>query len=330
MNKQNIPKKILHWYDNNKRPLPWRRNNTKKQHEYFTLVSEFMLQQTQVKTVIPFFNRFIKKFPNLKSLAIADENRVLKYWEGLGYYSRAKNLKKTATILIKENRGNLPKDLEKLKALPGIGEYTSRSILSIAHNKPYIPLDGNVERILKRVFLLKNKTQITKQNLIEKKTFFSNSNRSSDYAQAIMEIGALICRPSLPICTSCPLTAYCKAYKKKDFTIITSNKVNKTKYFEAQVYKHKNKYLLIKNKKFNFLKNLVIFPMDEINKEKYHLSVDKKINIKLSNMNMKIIINENNNRKRIENSFLLDKSNFSKFILPSFTKKIFNSLSHLK
>ena len=172
MNKQNIPKKILHWYDNNKRPLPWRRKNTKKQHEYFTLVSEFMLQQTQVKTVIPFFNRFIKKFPNLKSLAIADENRVLKYWEGLGYYSRAKNLKKTATILIKEHRGNLPKDLEKLKALPGIGEYTSRSILSIAHNKPYIPLDGNVERILKRVFLLKDKTQISKENLIKKKLFF--------------------------------------------------------------------------------------------------------------------------------------------------------------
>ena len=110
----------------------------------------------------------------------------------------------------------------------------------------------------------------------------------------------------------------------------SKNKLSKTKYFEAKVYKHKNKYLLIKNKKFNFLKNLVIFPMNEINKEKFQLSIDKKINIKLSNMNMKIIINENNNKKRIENSFLLDKSNFSKFILPSFTKKIFNSLSHLK
>ena len=330
MNKQSIPKKILHWYDNNKRSLPWRINNTKKQHEYFTLVSEFMLQQTQVKTVIPFFNRFIKKFPNLKSLASTNENRVLKYWEGLGYYSRAKNLKRTATILITEYRGNLPKDLVKLRALPGIGEYTSRSILSIAHNKPYIPLDGNVERILKRVFLLKNKAQISKENLIEKKSFFLNSKRSSDYAQAIMEIGALICRPSLPICNSCPLTAYCKAYKKKDFAIITNNKLKKIKYFEAQVYKRKNKYLVIKNKKFNFLKNLVIFPMNEIDKKKYKLSIEKKINIKLSNMNMKIIINENNRGKTIKNSFLLDKSNFNKFILPSFTKKIFNSLPHLK
>ncbi len=330
MDKQNIPKKILHWYDNNKRSLPWRRKNTKKQHEYFTLVSEFMLQQTQVKTVIPFFNRFIKKFPNLKSLASADKNKVLKYWEGLGYYSRAKNLKKTANIIITEYRGSLPKNLEKLKTLPGIGEYTSRSILSIAHNQPYIPMDGNVERILKRVFLLKNKSQISKENLIEKKTFFSNSKRSSDYAQAIMEIGALICRPSLPICTSCPLTSHCKAYKKKDFEVVTNKKLNKTKYFEAKVYKHKNKYLLIKNKKFNFLKNLVIFPMNEINKEKFKLSIDKKINIRISNMNMKIIINENKNKIKIKNSFLLNKSNLSKFVLPSFTKKIFNSLSHLK
>ena len=99
MNKQNIPKKILHWYDNNRRSLPWRYKSTKKKHEYFTLVSEFMLQQTQVKTVIPFFNRFVKKFPNLKSLANANENKVLKYWEGLGYYSRAKNLQKTAALL---------------------------------------------------------------------------------------------------------------------------------------------------------------------------------------------------------------------------------------
>ena len=330
MNKPNIPKKILHWYDNNKRPLPWRRKNTKKQHEYFTLVSEFMLQQTQVKTVIPFFNRFVKKFPNIESLDRADESKVLKYWEGLGYYSRAKNLKKTATIIVTKYSGSVPKDIEKLKALPGIGEYTSRSILSIAHNQPYIPMDGNVERVLKRVFLLKNKDQISKENLIKKKTFFSNSKRSSDYAQAIMEIGALICKPLVPICTSCPLTIYCKAFKKKDFVINANKKLNKTKYFEARVHKHKNKYLLIKNKKFNFLKNLIIFPMDEIDKEKFQLSIDKKINIKLSNMNMKIIINENNNKKTIKNGFLLDKSKFSKFIMPSFTKKIFKSLPHLK
>ncbi len=327
MREPNISNKILKWYDNNKRKLPWRKKTSTKNREYFTLVSEFMLQQTQVKTVIPYFENFIKNFPNLKSLATSSEQKVLKNWEGLGYYSRARNLKKTAIKLLKEFEGKLPKDIEKLKSLPGIGEYTSRSILAIAHNKPYIPMDGNVERILKRIFLLKTNDEISKDNLNKKKSFFGFSNRSSDYAQAIMEIGALICKPSSPSCTFCPLTDNCKAFKKKDFLIKSKNKLNKTKYFEASIYSYKNKYLLVKNKKFNFLKNLVIFPMIEINQKKFQYSVYKKINVKMSNMNMKIIINKNNKIKKTKDSLLLDKSNINKYILPSFTKKIFNSVS---
>ena len=328
MRESNIPNKILKWYDNNKRILPWRKKTSAKNREYFTLVSEFMLQQTQVKTVIPYFENFIKIFPDLKSLAKANNQRVLKNWEGLGYYSRARNLKKTAIKILKEFNGNLPKDLEKLKSLPGIGEYTSRSILAIAHNEPYIPMDGNVERIIKRIFLLKTENEITKDNLIKKKYFFSYSNRSSDYAQAIMEIGALVCKPTLPSCNICPLKLNCKAYKRNDFLVKSKNKFNKTKYFEASIYKYKNKYLLIKNKKFNFLKNLAIFPMNEINEKKFKYSISKKINIKMSNMNMKIIINKNNKIKKTRGSLLIDKSNLNKYILPSFTKKIFNSLSY--
>ena len=328
MRETNIPNKILKWYDNNKRVLPWRKKTSTKNREYFTLVSEFMLQQTQVKTVIPYFENFIKNFPDLKSLAKANNQRVLKNWEGLGYYSRARNLKKTAKKILKEFNGNLPKDLEKLKSLPGIGEYTSRSILAIAHNEPYIPMDGNVERIIKRIFLLKTENEITKDNLIKKKYFFSYSNRSSDYAQAIMEIGALVCKPTLPSCNICPLKLNCKAYKRNDFLVKSKNKFNKTKYFEASIYKYKNKYLLIKNKKFNFLKNLAIFPMNEINEKKFKYSISKKINIKMSNMNMKIIINKNNKIKKTRGSLLIDKSNLNKYILPSFTKKIFNSLSY--
>ncbi len=327
MRESNIPNKILKWYDNNKRSLPWRKKTSTKNREYYTLVSEFMLQQTQVKTVVPFFEKFIKNFPNLKSLAHSNEQRVLKNWEGLGYYSRARNLRKTAIILLKDFNGSLPKNIEKLKLLPGIGEYTSRSILAIAHNKPYIPMDGNVERILKRIYLLKREEEISKENLIKKKSFFYYSKRSSDYAQAIMEIGALVCKPTLPLCNICPLTFKCKAYKKNDFLIKSKNKFNKTKYFEANVCVHKNKYLLIKNKKFNFLKNLVIFPMTEINKNKFKYSLNQKINVKMSNMNMKIIINKKNKIKMTRESLLLDRSNIKKYILPSFTKKIFNSIS---
>ena len=328
MRKPNIPKKILKWYDNNKRKLPWRKKTSTKNREYFTLVSEFMLQQTQVKTVIPYFETFVKNFPSLKSLARASDQKILKNWEGLGYYSRARNLKKTAIELLKEFKGRLPRDIEKLKSLPGIGEYTSRSILAIAHNEPYIPMDGNVERILKRVFLLKTNNEISKENLNKKKSFFGFSKRSSDYAQAIMEIGALICKPSIPLCNHCPLTKNCKAFNRKDFLIKSKNKFNKIKYFEANVYRYKNKYLLIKNKKFNFLKNLVIFPMTEINQKTFKYSVHKKINVKMSNMNMKIIINRKNKIKRKRDSLFLDKTNINKYILPSFTKKIFNSVSH--
>ena len=328
MQKSNIPNKILKWYDNNKRTLPWRKKTSTKNREYFTLVSEFMLQQTQVKTVIPYFENFIKNFPDLKSLAKSSDQKILKNWEGLGYYSRARNLKKTAIKLIEEFKGQLPKDIEKLKSLPGIGEYTSRSILAIAHNEPYIPMDGNVERILKRVFLLKTNHEISKENLNKKKSFFGFSKRSSDYAQAIMEIGALICKPSIPLCNHCPLTKNCKAFNRKDFLIKSKNKFNKIKYFEANVYRYKNKYLLIKNKKFNFLKNLVIFPMTEITQKTFKYSVHKKINVKMSNMNMKIIINRKNKIKRKRDSLFLDKTNINKYILPSFTKKIFNSVSH--
>ena len=327
MPNQNIPKKILHWYDNNKRTLPWRKKVSKSKREYFTLISEFMLQQTQVKTVIPYFENFVKNFPNLQSLAKSSDQKILKNWEGLGYYSRARNLKKTAILLLKEFNGKLPKEIEKLKSLPGIGEYTSRSILAIAHNKPYIPMDGNVERILKRVFLLKTNNEISKENLSKKKSFFGFSKRSSDYAQAIMEIGALICKPSIPLCNHCPLTKNCKAFNRKDFLIKSKNKFNKTKYFEANVYRYKNKYLLTKNKKFNFLKNLVIFPMEEIDEKKFKNSAQKKINIKMSNMNMKIIINENTKINKTNNSIFLNKKNINKYILPSFTKKIFNSVS---
>ena len=328
MKNQNIPKKILHWYDNNKRELPWRKYISKKQTQYFTLVSEFMLQQTQVKTVIPYFNNFINKISNLKKLANVSEAKLMKCWEGLGYYSRARNLRQTAKKIISEFNSNLPSTIEELKTLPGIGDYTSRAIMAIVFNKPIIPLDGNVERVLKRIFYLRNDNEISKDNIINKKSFFGKSNRSSDYAQAIMEIGALICKPVNPLCFKCPISKNCKSYKKNDFEIKSKNKFNKIKYFEADIYQNQNKYLLIKNNKFKFLKNLLIFPMKEVKKNKFNTSINKKINIKMSNMDMRIVLNKKKKLIKIRNSCLLDKKNIKDQILPSFTKKIINSASN--
>ena len=326
MKEKILTKKILKWYDLNKRSLPWRKNFSVQKRGYYTLVSEFMLQQTQVVTVIPYFKRFIKDIPNLKSLAKVENKKLIKLWEGLGYYSRARNLKKTAKKIIKEFNGNLPNSIDQLKSLPGIGDYTSTAILAIAFNEKLIPLDGNVERIIKRVFYLKSEKEISKDNLHKKKSFFGKSNRASDYAQAIMEIGALICKPKTPLCHDCPINKYCSAYKKKDFDIKSKNKFTKIKYFEADIYTSKNKFLLIKNNKFNFLKNLLIFPMREINQKKFKSSLNKRINIKMSNMDMKISINKKNKKKYLRNSLFIDKVNIKNYILPSFTKKIFKSI----
>ena len=166
-----VTKKILKWYDLNKRPLPWRKKVSLQKRQYYTLVSEFMLQQTQVVTVIPYFNRFIKKVPNLKILAKVQNKKLIKLWEGLGYYSRAKNLKKTAQAIIKNFKGKLPCSYEDLILLPGIGNYTANAILAIAFNKPYIPLDGNIERVLKRYLYLKKEKDIQKDNLIKKNQY---------------------------------------------------------------------------------------------------------------------------------------------------------------
>ena len=327
MKKQNISKKILYWYDNNKRQLPWRKHISKKQKQYFTMVSEFMLQQTQVKTVIPYFNNFVEKIPNIEKLAKVKNRKLMKCWEGLGYYSRARNLKKTAQKVISNLKGNLPSSIEELKKLPGIGDYTSQAISAIVFDKPIIPLDGNVERVLKRVLYLKKEKEITKENLNYKKSFFGISKRSSDYAQAIMDIGALICKPLNPVCSKCPISNYCVSFKKNDFQIKSKNKFHKIKYFEAKIYKNKDKYLLIKNNKFNFLRNLPIFPMKEVKKDKFKSSLNSKININMSNMKMKIILNKKDKLPKIKNSFVLNKNNFQTIILHSFTKKIFKSIS---
>jgi len=319
MKEKIITKKILKWYDLNKRSLPWRKKVSLERKQYYTLISEFMLQQTQVSTVIPFFNRFIKSLPSLNSLAKVNEKKLIKLWEGLGYYSRARNLKKTAQVVIKNFDGKLPNNFEDLLKLPGIGNYTANAILAIAFNKPYIPLDGNIERVLKRYLYLKKEKEIQKDNLVQKKIIFGTTLRSSDYAQALMELGAIICKPNNPICDKCPIRKKCKSYKKKDFSLTKIIKKNKDKYFILKVYKKDQRYLLIKNTKFNFLKNLSIFPMEELSNPK---NFNENLNFKMSNMNMNIKIQYSKDSQKFPFSYWLDKKKLNSYMLPSFTKKV--------
>ncbi len=325
MKKDSLSKKILYWYDNNKRNLPWRSQVSKKQQQYFTLVSEFMLQQTQVKTVIPYFKNFVKLIPNLEKLSKTSNKKLMKCWQGLGYYSRARNLKKTSQIIIKKYRGEIPNNFEDLKSLPGIGNYTASAILAIAFNKPYIPLDGNIERVLKRYLYLKKENEIKKENLIQKKSIFGISKRSSDYAQALMEIGALICKPNNPLCNQCPIQKKCVSFKKQDFELRKKDKKNIDKYFVLKVFKRDKRYLLIKNTKFNFLKNLRIFPMEEVAKPK---KFNENLNFKISNMNMNIKIKYLKNCKKFPYSDWIDQKKIDNYMLPTFTKKIVQYLEN--
>ena len=319
MKDQLISKKILKWYDYNKRALPWRDIDSFKKRQFYTLVSEFMLQQTQVMTVIPYFRRFIKEIPSLNKLSNINEKKLIKMWEGLGYYSRARNLKKTAQIIIKNFKGKLPSNFDDLTKLPGVGNYTANAILAIAFNKQHIPLDGNIERVMKRYLYLRKKKEIQKDNLVNKKIIFGKTMRSSDYAQALMELGALICKPKNPLCDQCPIRKNCKSYKKKDFSLTKNIKKNKDKYFVLKVYKKNRKYLLIKNTKFNFLKNMSIFPMEELSNPK---NFDKNLNFKMSNMNMNIKIQYLKYNQKFYSSHWVDKKKLNNYMLPTFTKKV--------
>ena len=327
MKDQIITNKILNWYDINKRSLPWRKKTSSKKRQYYTLVSEFMLQQTQVVTVIPYFNRFIKNIPDLETLASFENRKLIKLWEGLGYYSRIRNLKKTAQVIIKDFNKKLPNNFLDLKSLPGIGDYTASAISAIAFNKPFIPLDGNVERVLKRYLYLKKENQIQKDNLIKSKKVLGISHRSSDYAQALMELGALICRPNNPLCEKCPISKNCKSCAKQDFVLNKIKKISKDKYFLLKVYKKNNKYLLVKNRNFNFLKNFNIFPMQELIRPK---NFNQNLNFKMSNMNMNIEIKNDKITKPIPFSYWIDPKKLKNYTLPTFTKKIVTYLENHK
>ena len=194
--KFNLTKKILAWYDNNKRTLPWRVSKKSTNLLYYRVLSEFMLQQTQVKTVIPYFEKFIKTFNSLDSLSKANEKKILKLWEGIGYYRRARNLLATSKILVKKYNYKLPREIDIIKTLPGIGDYTSNVLAALIYNKPTLALDGNVKRVISRIFN-REVYKIDFENFINinKKKLF-NTNRNSDLVEAMMEFGALVCNSS--------------------------------------------------------------------------------------------------------------------------------------
>ena len=279
-----------------------------------------MLQQTQVKTVIPYFLKFVSEIPNLKTLSTSREKKILKLWEGLGYYRRAKNLHKSSKILIKKYNGKIPNNFDRLKELPGIGDYTANILLALIYNQPRIGLDGNVKRVFLRIF---NSEPRNLENLFLTK-------RNNDLAEALMEFGALICRSKEQKCNECNIKKMCSYYKLESKMRLKKDIKIKIKKYDIFCYLNKNKkrIALTKNNNLGFLKKFNLPKIKEVSKKNknwkflcnYKNAIsNKKLNINLYYKFVSKIPSD-------YNWFSLNKNN--EFI-PTFTKKIFKIVSHL-
>lgn len=204
--------KLLAWYDKNRRTLPWRALPGEVPNPYYVYLSEVMLQQTTVPTVISYFNRFIRKWPTIEAFSRASLDDILIEWQGLGYYSRAKNLKLSMEQIIIHN--TFPESHTALIGYPGIGEYTSKAISSICFNEPVVPVDGNVIRVFSRVFNIHTPLPALKKDIIEKTEQIGSGERPGDFAQALMDLGSAICKPKNPKCDECPLSSLCEGYQQ--------------------------------------------------------------------------------------------------------------------
>lgn len=203
---------LLAWYDRHRRSLPWRAEPCSAVDPYHVLVSELMLQQTTVATVSGRFSPFIQRFPNIESLAEAEEADVLHAWQGLGYYRRARALHAAARCIIADHGGRLPNTVEALLALPGIGEYTAKAVAAIAFDRPVLPVDGNGVRVLSRMFAIETPLPRAANEARAAALPFEPCERPSDLAQAVMDLGATVCRPRQPLCDRCPWQSACAGH----------------------------------------------------------------------------------------------------------------------
>ena len=270
-----LQKKLLFWFEKNKRSLPWR--ETKDPYKIW--VSEVMLQQTTSKAVIPYYKKFLEKFPNLDSLAQANQKQVFSLWAGLGYYNRAENLIKSAKIIQKQKK--FPQSHKELLKLPGFGPYTARAVSSLAFEEPVGVLDGNVIRFLSRFYALEIEHWKLKERnkLQELSSKWVQKQKASQVNQALMEIGSLICTSPKPLCLLCPLRKECKAYKKglqEELPLKKEKKATEFWHYQAERIKKQNKWAFVRNKHMPFLKGQLLFP-----------GLSKKLNHKIKNYDFK-------------------------------------------
>lgn len=262
-----LRKMLIAWYQKNHRKLPWRETSD----PYPIWVSEVMLQQTQVKTVIPYYQNFIRRFPTIKKLAGTNLQEVLKAWEGLGYYARARNLHRAAKIILTRHQGKVPDTHQAIRSLPGVGDYIAAAVLSIAYKQPVAVLDGNVKRVLARVFCIKAPVNASAFHKLFQKSADAllDKNQPDVFNQAMMELGALVCHPKTPQCTLCPLAEYCRAFQEdavEDYPQRIKPIKTPTHHVAVGVILKKGRMLITQRKPDGLLGGLWEFPGGKINK----------------------------------------------------------------
>lgn len=262
-------KDLIGWFLNEKRDLPWRRTRD----PYKIWVSEIMLQQTRVDKVIPYYENFMEKFPTIDALAEADEQEILKAWEGLGYYSRVRNLQTAVKEVRSEYGGIVPPDRKQFGSLKGVGPYTTGAVLSIAYGMPVPAVDGNVMRVLSRIFCIDDDiAKVKTRKLFEQLTeeIISHEDPSS-FNQGLMELGALICKPGKPACLLCPVREHCQAFaegKQSELPVKTKKtKVKAVDLIAAVLFDEKGRLLLRQRPSEGLLANLWEFPNEELPKK---------------------------------------------------------------
>jgi A/G-specific adenine glycosylase len=207
---------LLAWYDRHRRKLPWRAAPGEIPDPYRVWLSEIMLQQTTVKAVAPYFLRFVARWPTVEALARAPLDEVLRLWAGLGYYARARNLHACARVIVAEHGGKFPRSETGLRELPGIGAYTAAAIAAIAYDTPSVPVDGNIERVIARLFAVTGELPAAKPEIARLAANLTPPSRAGDFAQALMDLGASTCTPKNPACALCPWNECCLAYARGD------------------------------------------------------------------------------------------------------------------
>jgi A/G-specific adenine glycosylase len=207
---------LLSWYDRHRRVLPWRARRGQTADPYAVWLSEIMLQQTTVTAVAPYYLKFLERWPTVTALARAPLDDVLKMWAGLGYYARARNLHACAKAVADQHGGQFPQEEAALLALPGIGDYTAAAVAAIAFDQPAVPVDGNIERVVTRLFVVQEQLPAAKPTIRALAWDIAPAKRHGDFAQAMMDLGAMICTPKKPACALCPFQSACKAFARGD------------------------------------------------------------------------------------------------------------------